>query len=473
LFALWPLAKAEEVRAANLFRRLNTIPAGHPKPKYILAAIAALAVLVMLAFLATRDLLLTFSFIGGSMAAIVLLAGLGEVLLIVLRRLPAPRYVPARLALSAITRPGSPVRAVVIAFGLGLSVLVTVSLAQTNIGRQLDNRVAEEAPAWFFIDIQPNQIDQFMQVAGDTDGISRIGKTPMLRARVTQLGGKTADEFAAEHPSSWVLRGDRALTWSATPPETGEIVAGQWWPANYSGPPLASMSEEEAVELGVWIGDRVSFNVLGRPVEAEIVNIRKVDWESFSINFVFVLTPGVLEAAPHSWMATTHADNEEAAIEVERNVANAFANISAISVREAVGTAQRVIGLLGAAVQMTALVTMIAGIAVLAGTIASTEAQRLADSIILKVLGATRASITIAWFLEYALLGVMAAIAAAIIGSIASWALIVQFLGSDFTFDFAIVLLTTMAGAAATALLGLAGAARTIGRKPAPLLRET
>jgi putative ABC transport system permease protein len=122
---------------------------------------------------------------------------------------------------------------------------------------------------------------------------------------------------------------------------------------------------------------------------------------------------------------------------------------------------------------MTALVTMIAGIAVLAGTIASTEAQRLADSIILKVLGATRASITIAWFLEYALLGVMAAIAAAIIGSIASWALIVQFLGSDFTFDFAIVLLTTMAGAAATALLGLAGAARTIGRKPAPLLRET
>ena len=135
-------------------------------------------------------------------------------------------------------------------------------------------------------------------------------------------------------------------------------------------------------------------------------------------------------------------------------------------------TAQRVIGLLGAAVQMTALVTLVAGIAVLAGTVASTEAQRLADSVILKVLGATRVSIAIAWFLEYALLGMLAAIAAAIIGSIASWGLIEGFLKSDFELDFMLVLLTTMIGAATTAMLGLAGAVRTLGRKPAPLLRE-
>ena len=121
---------------------------------------------------------------------------------------------------------------------------------------------------------------------------------------------------------------------------------------------------------------------------------------------------------------------------------------------------------------MTALVTLVAGIAVLAGTVASTEAQRLADSVILKVLGATRVSIAIAWLLEYALLGMLAAIAAAIIGSIASWGLIEGFLNSDFELDFLLVLLTTMFGAAASALMGLAGAVRTLGRKPAPLLRE-
>ena len=472
LFALWPLAKAEEVRAANLFRQLGAMPAGLPRGGYLAAAAIALAALAALALAATRDLMLTGTFIGGSIAAIILLAGLGQALLIALRRVPAPHYVPARLALSAITRPGSPVRAVIIAFGLGLSVLVTVALSQANISRQIDTRVAEDAPAWFFIDIQPDQLDRFTEIAEGTDGIVAVGRTPMLRGRISELGGRLAEDYDMKNPSAWVLRGDRAITWSATPPESGEIVAGSWWDSDYLGPPLASMSEEEARELGVWIGDTVTFNVLGRPISAEIVNIRNVTWESFSINFVFVLSPGVLEAAPHSWMATTYVETEDAAAMVARNIADAFANISAISVREAVATAQRVVGLLGAAVQLTALVTLVAGIAVLAGTVASTEAQRFADSVILKVLGATRVAITIAWLLEYALLGVLAAIAATIIGTVASWAMIEQLLQSDFEMDFGLVLLTTMAGAAGTAVLGLIGAARTLGRKPAPLLRE-
>ena len=472
LFALWPLAKAEEVRAANLFRRLNSIPGGRPKPRYLAIAATALLALSGLALVATRDLQLTLIFILGSLATILLLGGLGELLLRVMRRVPAPRYVPGRLALSAITRPGSPVRAIVIAFGLGLSVLVTVALSQANIGRQIDTRVSEDAPAWFFIDIQPDQIDRFMEITTTTEGVSEVLRTPMLRGRVTSLGGRDAGDYDMRGGSAWVLRGDRALTWSATPPESGEIIAGEWWPANYAGPPLASMSEEEALELDVWIGDEVTFNVLGRSVTAEISNIRSVDWESFSINFVFVLSPGLLDSAPHSWMASTRVSDDDAALRVDRNIAAEFNNISAISVREAVDTAQRVIGLLGAAVQMTALVTLVAGIAVLAGTVASTEAQRLADSVILKVLGASRVAITIAWFLEYALLGFLAAIAAALIGSIASWGLITGFLDSTFELDFLLVLGVTMAGAFGTALLGLAGAVRTLGRKPAPLLRE-
>ncbi|MDP6219007.1 MAG: ABC transporter permease, partial [Alphaproteobacteria bacterium] len=472
LFALWPLAKAEEVRAANLFRQLGAMPAGLPRGGYLVVAAIALAALAGLALAATRNLMLTGSFIGGSIAAIILLAGLGQALLIALRRVPAPHYVPARLALSAITRPGSPVRAVIIAFGLGLSVLVTVALSQANISRQIDTRVAEDAPAWFFIDIQPDQLERFTEIAEGTNGIVAVGRTPMLRGRISELGGRLAEDYDMKNPSAWVLRGDRAITWSATPPESGEIVAGSWWESDYRGPPLASMSEEEARELGVWIGDTVTFNVLGRPISAEIVNIRNVTWESFSINFVFVLSPGVLEAAPHSWMATTYVETEDAAAMVARNIADAFANISAISVREAVATAQRVVGLLGAAVQLTAMVTLVAGIAVLAGTVASTETQRFADSVILKVLGATRVAITIAWLLEYALLGVLAAIAATVIGTVASWAMIEQLLQSDFEMDFGLVLLTTMAGAAGTAVLGLIGAARTLGRKPAPLLRE-
>ena len=232
------------------------------------------------------------------------------------------------------------------------------------------------------------------------------------------------------------------------------------------------MSEDAAGDFGLTIGDTVSINVLGREITASIANLREVDWQSFQINFVFVLNPGVLDAAPHSWIATTHADSDAAADAVERAVTSSFSNVSAVSVKEAVATAQRVIGLLGGAVRLTALVTLIAGIAVLAGTVASSESQRLADSVILKVLGATRLSIGLAWFLEYAFLGLLTAIAAAFIGSLASWALVHGFLGAEFILDGWLVFGTTLAGAVATAVLGLTGAMKTLGRKPAPLLRE-
>ena len=471
LFAVWPLAKAEEVRAGDLFRSLIEMPDGWPKPRYLLMIIAAIG-LTGLAYLATHNLGITASFIGGSLAALLLLSVLGNLLVRLLRLAPLPRFVPARLALSNITRPGSPVRSVIIAFGLGLSVLVAVSVSESNLGRQIDNRVAEDAPAWFFIDIQPRQIDMFEQLARSIDGISQITKTPMLRGRVSKINDIPTAAITPPEGSAWILRGDRALTWSATAPKGSEIVAGDWWPSDYNGPPLVSMSKDAADDFGLTIGDTVSINVLGREITATIANLREVDWQSFQINFVFVLNPGVLDAAPHSWIATTHADNDAAADAVERAVTSSFSNISAVSVKEAVATAQRVIGLLGGAVRLTALVTLIAGIAVLAGTVASSESQRLADSVILKVLGATRLSIGLAWFLEYAFLGLLTAIAAAFIGSLASWALVDGFLGAEFILDGWLVFGTTLAGAVATAVLGLAGAMKTLGRKPAPLLRE-
>ncbi|MGB1046173.1 MAG: ABC transporter permease, partial [Candidatus Puniceispirillaceae bacterium] len=422
LFAVWPLAKAEEVRAADLFRRLVAIPEGRPKSPYLFGMVAAACGLAMLALIATRDIKITSGFIGGSLLALLLLSLLGHVLVKLLRLMPRPRFVPVRLAISNIIRPGSPVRSVIIAFGLGLSVLVTVSLSEANLGRQIDTRLADDAPDWFFIDIQPHQIADFEQTVAAIDGISQMDKTPMLRGRVVKLADVPVSEITPPEGSAWILRGDRALTWSATPPKGSELVEGAWWDSNYSGPPLVSMSYEAANDFGLTIGDRVSINVLGREITATITSLRAVDWESFSINFVFVLNPGVLDAAPHSWIATTHADDDAAADAVERAITSQFSNVSAVSVKEAVATAQKVIALLGGAIRLTALVTLIAGVAVLAGTVASSEAQRLADSVILKVLGATRLSIGLAWFFEYALLGLLTAIAAACIGTIATLA---------------------------------------------------
>ncbi len=472
IFTLLPLARAKTVRASQLFRALITPPTGLPPFGILLRMMLAAIALTILALSATADMRLTFGFIGGALGALLLLALLGEGVMRLMKRLPSPSYVPARLALSAITRQGSPLRAIIIAFGLGLSVLVAVTLTRHNLDEQITNRVADKAPDWFFIDIQPDQIDRFGTIALSIDGITDIQTTPMLRARVAGLAGVDAADIDAPEEVSWILRGDRAITWQQDMPRGTKLIDGTWWEDDYQGPPVISMAKEPFDEFGLSLGDTVTLNVLGRTITATIVNTREVEWESFSINFVFILSPGLLDKAPHSWIATSYADDEAASVEIEKQVTDAFPNVSAISVKEAVAAATNILDLLGGAIRLTAFVTLISGIAVLAGTVASSEAQRLSDSIILKVLGARRKDILMAWVLEYALLGLLTALCASVIGTAASWALISGFLNAEFTPDIFVIASTAISGALATCLLGLFGAWRSLGHRPAPHLRE-
>jgi putative ABC transport system permease protein len=300
-----------------------------------------------------------------------------------------------------------------------------------------------------------------------------IEKTPMLRGRVTALNDVPASQTDKDAESAWILRGDRALTWQAEPPIGATLTRGEWWPANYKGPPLMSITENMARDYNLAIGDSVTLNILGREITAKIANAREVKWESFRINFVFIMTPGALDGAPHSWLATTRSPDKNFASQIEKQVTAEFNNISAVSVSDAVQTVEKILSLLGAAIQMTAIVTLLSGLAVLAGSVANSEAQRFTDSMILKILGARRVDIIIAWILEYSLLAILTGLVAIIIGSATSYALISFFIGAEFMFNLPLVALTAFSGAGATICLGLAGAMRTLGSKPAPFLRET
>jgi len=295
----------------------------------------------------------------------------------------------------------------------------------------------------------------------------------MLRGRVIALNDKRASQISKDVDSSWILRGDRALTWQATPPEQANLTRGKWWPADYDGPPLISITEDMARDYELSVGDSVTLNVLGREITAEIANARKVEWESFRINFVFILSPGLLEAAPHSWLATTKSPDLTSAVQIEKAITAQFNNVSAVSVQEAVKTVEKVLGLLGIAIKLTASVTLLSGLAVLAGSVATSEAQRFADSMILKILGATRKDILLAWIFEYSLLAILTAVIAMLIGTAISWALIDLFIGGMFLLNLPLISGTALLGAAATICLGLIGAVHTLGTKPGPFLRET
>lgn len=471
-FSLWSLGRVCEVKAGQLFRSAIVPLGGRPRLPYLIALTAAIALLGALAILTATDPWLATSFIVGSAAAVALFLGASWLIMAGARRAGRPRDPELRMALANLHRPGAPTPGVVLALGLGLTVLVTISLIQANLSRQVDERIPEVAPAYFFIDIQPHQIDRFVEILRGIEGVGDIQTTPMVRGRITHIKGVPADEASVRPDASWVLRGDRGLTYSATPPENSEVVEGTWWPADYAGPPLVSFDANLADGLGVAIGDTMTLNILGRPMTVEIGNLRKIDWGSLGMNFTFVFAPGTLEAAPHSIIATVHVNDAALEATVQRAVTDALPNVTAIRVKDALEGANRILSAVSIAVRATAAVTLVAGTLVLAGAIAAGHARRVRDAVILKVLGATRWRIVKTYLLEYGLLGLSTAAIASLVGSTAAAVVVVEVMRGDFVLPPGVLALTALLAMTITVSFGFVGTWRALGQRPAPMLRN-
>jgi putative ABC transport system permease protein len=382
-----------------------------------------------------------------------------------------PRGAEWRLALANLHRPGAATGSVVVSLGLGLAVLVAVVLIQGNLSRQIGERLPDEAPALFFLDVQPDQLAAFDATVTGVPGAHDYRRVPTLRGRIVAIGDVPVEKAAIAPDATWAVRGDRALTYANRPDAGTRIVAGQWWPPDYAGPPLISLDAGLARGFGVGIGDTLTFNILGREVTARIASLREIDWRSLRFDFAVIFAPGTLEGAPQTYIGAVHAPpGADAAI--EKAVTDRFANVSTIQVREALEAVARLLAGVGTAVRAAASVTILAGVLVLAGAVAAARRRRLYDSVVFKVLGATRWRILKAFVLEYGILGLTTGAIAAAIGSLAAWAVIVFLMESDWSFLPGATAATVGVGLVVTLAVGFAGTWRALGQKAAPYLRN-
>jgi putative ABC transport system permease protein len=373
--------------------------------------------------------------------------------------------------LANLHRPGSPVHGLVLSLGLGLTVLTVIALIQGNIARELREQIPDVAPTFFFIDIQPDQVAPFDALMASTPGVGVVRRVPSLRGRIVKIAGKPVDQAVVAPDAQWAIGSDRGLTYSATLPVGSRLVAGEWWPADYAGPPLISLDAQIAAGMGIGIGDTLTVNVLGREIEARIANLRAIEWTSLGINYVIVFAPGALEGAPQTHIATAQvAPGYEDA--VERVVTQHFPNVSSIRVKEALATIDRLLGQIATAARVTSGLALLVGILVLAGSVVAGHRRRVYDAVILKVLGGQRRHIMGAFAVEFGLIGLSSAAVAAVLGTIAAWLLMTRYLRVEFTLLPGTILATAAGAAFAVLVLGLAGTWRALGQKPAPLLRN-
>jgi putative ABC transport system permease protein len=297
----------------------------------------------------------------------------------------------------------------------------------------------------------------------------------MLRGRLVELAGRPVEQVQAASDAEWVLRGDRGLSFADELPPSSTLVAGEWWPKDYDGPPLVSFEAGAARGLGLRLGDVVKVNVLGRDIEARIASLRQVRWESLSLNFVMLFSPNALNAAPYKLLATlTLPPGEGGDVEgrLVSRIAAAFPAVTPIGVREALAAVDGVLRRIIGAIELASLVVLLAGALALAGAFAATHQQRLGDAIIFKVLGATRPRILGAHALEYVALAVVSGTVASVFGTLTAWVVVTRLMKLDFAFSwlaigevFLVVLLLVLP-------LGLIRTWRVLGHKSSTELRR-
>lgn len=472
-FALVPLSRARNIPVTALFRTLQLVSSVKPGRRYQLAAGILLIVIAGLAVFTAYDKRMAMMFIVAVIGVFIVLRLLATLIQRIARRFSHVRSTALRLAIGNIYRPGALTGAIVLALGLGLTLLVALATIDGNLRRQLTSAVPTDAPAFFFMDIPAAQEENFRTLIKKHDPAGDLRIMPTLRARITKLNNIPVGQAKIDEGGKWVVRSDRNITYSALPPEGSTIRNGTWWTENYKGPPLVSFSQKEADALNLKIGDTVTVNILGREITAEIANFRTVDWDSMKMNFVMIFSPDTLKNAPHIWLATLTPEKktmDDAAM--MRDIGSTFPSITILSIRNVLDSARILIDQIGLAVRASASIALLASVLVLAGALSASNRARTHDAVVLKTLGATRKMLIRAFVYEYLILGIATAVFAFVAGSVAGIA--VSRLRMDIN---AVFLPQTGISVLVIALvlsvgLGLAGTWRVLGQKPSQWLRD-
>lgn len=469
VFTLWPLARAEEVRAATLFRDALGSAKLLPAPRYLLAIGVLLAMLVGSAAWLSGSAQLTLWTAGGIFGALILLVLTAALIRWLARRAtPLARGRPIlRWALGAIGGPGESAASVVLSLGLGLSVLAAVGQIDGNLRAAIQRDLPDVAPSYFFVDIQKDQMPGYLERLENDPAVSRIDSAPMLRGVVSRINGEPAQDVVGPH---WVVRGDRGVTYAAKPDDRTIVTEGEWWPEDYTGPPQISFAAEEAEEMGLKLGDTLTINVLGRDITGTITSFREVDFSTAGIGFVLTMNPAALEAAPHTFISTVYAE-PEAEAQILRDLASQYPNITAIRVRDAIDRVSELLEGIGAAIRWGAAATLLTGFLVLIGAAAAGEGARTYEAALLKTLGASRARILRSFALRSALLGAGAGIVAIAAGIAGAWAIATFVMETEFAVIWPNALSIVTGGVIATLLAGLGFAWRPLAARPAGVLR--
>ena len=474
VFAAPPLARAKHFPAMALMRA-GVSPLSQQWRGAALPVGLGIVAIVALALIGSENPLLTAMFLGGAAAVLGFLALLGRAIRWAASRVPRPSDPIVRAAVANLHRPGAATGSLVTALGFGLSAFVLLAGVQSSLDGNIRQSVPAQAPDYFVLDVPRDGVEQFRGLVSESAPDAAVQTVPTLRGSITSFGPEDAmvrvDQME-EREGTWGLRGERGLTYSDTVPQGNAVTSGEWWDEGYSGEPLVSVDEELAKAAGIAIGDMISISVLGVDFTARVANTRRIDWESLGFNNVWVFSANTFANAPHNLAATIDLPEGTQADGLLRTLVTAFPSSSVIEVGPLLTEARTILDQVSLAILAAASVAVLAGIAVLLGAIAAARAARIYDTVILRVLGASRRQLLALQFAEFGLLAAVLALVALALGTGVAWLVIVQMFEFEWLPDWTEILAVLGGGLVLVLAFALGASLPLLRARPALTLRS-
>ena len=440
-----------------------------PAPSRILVAGLSLAAVAALLYRSVGDARMLVILLGGIVIIAAAVYAVGRALVATMGHFRSGVGVAWRYGLANVARRGRDSAVQVVAFGLGLTVLLLLTIVRTDLLQGWRQTLDEDAPNHFMINIQPQELESVANIYAAA-GIEVPRFVPMIRARMSTINGVSVKEREYPDPGGqWMATREANLSFAAKLSESNEVVDGEWWPEDYDGPPLVSVEEEAAFETGLVVGDKMTFAIAGRELEVTIASIRKINWDSFQPNFFMVFSPGALDGMPTTYISSLRIEKEQQPVLIK--LVRAHPSISVIDLDSILQQIRGIIEKASLAVQAVFVFTLLAGIAVLFAAVQSTIDERRFESAMLRALGARKRTVFSGVMTEFAALGAAAGLLASAGASILAAVVAVQLFDLPYEFNPLLWTVGVAAGVLIVCASGFVAARGAVNAPPVDVLR--
>lgn len=467
-FGLPPVLALRRVPALRVLRRDVDVA----EPSAWVAAIVGLGGLALLLWWKAGSAALGSAMLLGIIGTLAALSLLAFGLIVLVRRLRSRLQGPWRYGLANVSRRPAASVAQIASLGLGLMVLLLLTFVRTDLLARWQQALPADAPNRFVINVQPEQVAPVIEFLR-TSGVSKPTLYPMVRGRLVGFNGRpvTGENFAGEgRRARRLAEREFNLSFASTLRADNQITEGKFWPRSGVPAPEVSVEEEFARALGWKLGDRLAFDIAGQRYEATISSLRKVDWESFQPNFFVLASPGSLDGFPASYIGGMHVPAK--AGKFTSALVAEFPNLSVIDIDAVLDQVRGTVEQVSAVVEAIFYFSLAAGILVLVSSVSASQDERLLEGAVMRVLGGSRRQLLLAQASEFAVIGLLAGLAAAIGATTLAGVVARQVFDLPWTADWRLILVSTAVGVVAAIVAGMLATRRVLAAPPSVTLRS-